>query len=262
VAGELRSWFLRNVLEAAERQLGVSAVTSLRAKLPPRLAPHASLAVLRAAAALDSVPLDEGAELLLSLDALLGDGSGKLLEGIGMDLASRMLSQEGSVARAGDLSGTVVRLQAFLEHPFVGVPLLFELRRNATGFGLTVGVVGHSRATRALRHLTIGAIFAAERFAREVGSDNLQIAVENIADRVVICARYFQEEKAAQAEEPAPPSRRPAVTRALGASLSAEVERILRSSSPPRPLEEERQPPESMTMRVHGGAPVRDKASK
>ncbi len=260
MAGELRSWFLRNVLEAAERQLGVSAVTTLRAKLPPRLAPHASLERLRASAALDSVPLEEGEEILLSIDSLLGDGSGKLLESIGVDLASRVLSQGGSVARAGDLPGTVIRLQAFLEHPFLGVPLQFELRRNPTGFSLNVGVTGHSRATRALRHLTVGAIIAAERFAREVGSDNLQIAAENIADRATISARYFQEEEQAVAEPP--PSRRPVVPRMPSTSLSAEVERILRSSTPPRPLEEEVQPPESMTMRVHGGVAVRGPASK
>ena len=260
MAGELRSWFLRNVLEAAERQLGVSAVMTLRAKLPPRLALHASLERLRASAALDSVPLEEGEEILLSIDALLGDGSGKLLENIGVDLASRVLSQGGSVARAGDLPGTVIRLQAFLEHPFLGVPLLFELRRNATGFALTVGVSGHSRATRALRHLTIGAIIAAERFAREVGSDNLQIAAESIADRAIVSARYFHEEE--QAVEEPPPSRRPAITRAPAASLSAQVERILRSSSAPRAPEEEAQPPESMTMRVHGGVAVRGPASK
>ncbi|MEP7052313.1 MAG: hypothetical protein ABJB12_18245 [Pseudomonadota bacterium] len=198
---------------------------------------------------------------MLSIDTLLGDGSGKLLESVGVDLASRVLSQGGGVARAGDLSGTVIRLQAFLEHPFLGIPLLFELRRNPTGFALTVGVSGHSRATRALRHLTIGAILAAERFAREVGSDNLQITGETSADRAVINARYFQEEKPAQAVEEAPPSRRPAVTRTPGVSLSEEVERILRSSSPPRAAEEERQPPESMTVRVHGGA-ARDRLSK
>ena len=260
MAGELRSWFLRNVLEATERQLGVSAVTTLRAKLPPRLATHASLERLRASAAQGSVPLEEGAELLLSIDSLLGDGSGKLLETIGVDLASRVLSQGTSVARAGDLPGTVIRLQAFLEHPFLDVPLLFELRRNATGFTLTLGVIGHSRATRALRHLTIGTIIAAERFAREVGSDTLQISGDNIADRATIGARYFQEEE--QAVEEPPPSRRPTLSRPPSASLSAEVERILRSSSPPRPAEEEAQPPESMTVRVHGGFAARGPVSK
>lgn len=261
MAGELRSRFLRNVFEAVERQLGASAVANLRAKLPPRLAPHASLERLRASAPLDNVPLEEGEEILLSIDALLGDGSGKLLESIGVDLASRVLSQGGSVARAGDLPGTVIRLQAFLEHPFLGVPLTFELRRNPTGFALTVGVAGHSRATRALRHLTIGAIVAAERFAREVGSDSLQIVAENIADRATISARYFHEEEQA-AEEP-PPSRRASVARPPAISLSAEVERILRSTSPPRPAsEEDPQLPESMTIRIRGDAAVRGPVSK
>ncbi|MEI9938191.1 MAG: hypothetical protein WDO69_13305 [Pseudomonadota bacterium] len=258
---ELRSWFLRNVLEAAERQLGAPAVAGLRGRLPPRLAAHASLERLRASAALDCVPLDEGEEILLSVDSFLGDGSGKLLESIGVDLAARVLSQDGSVARSGDLAGTVARLQAFLEHPFVGVPLLFELRRNPTGFSLIFGITGHSRATRAVRHLTIGAIVAAERFAREVGAENLKISAESIADRSNINARYLPLEEQV-APEQAPPSRRPPAIRAPTASLSAEVDRILRSTAPPRPLEEESQPPESMTLRVANVAAVRGPASK
>ena len=258
---ELRSWFLRNVFEAAERQLGTAAVAGLRGRLPPRLAAHASLEGLRASTALDCVPLDEGEEILLSVDSFLGDGTGKLLESIGFDLAARMLSQDGSVARSGDLAGTVARLQAFLEHPFVGVPLLFELRRNPTGFSLVVGVSGHSRATRAVRHLTIGAIVAAERFAREVGAENLKISAESTADRSSINARYLCIEQQA-APEQAPPSRRPPILRAPTASLSAEVERILRTSAPPRPVEEESQPPESMTLRVASAVPVRGPASK
>lgn len=230
---ELRSWFLRNVLEAAERQTGVAAVAALRSRLPPRLSPHASLDRLRASAALDSVPLDEGEEILLAVDSLLGDGSGKLLESIGGDLATRVLSQGGGVARAGDLYGTVARLQAFLEHPFVGVPLVFELRRTPSGFTLQVGVSGHSRATRAFRHLAIGAIVAAERFAREAGAENLKIYAENIGDRSNISARYLTSEEFVS-EEAAPPTRRPPTVRAPAPSLSEEVERILRTSSPPR----------------------------
>jgi hypothetical protein len=230
---ELRSWFLRNVFEAAERQLGAPAVAAVQAKLPPRLSSHASLDRLRSSSALDTVPLNEGAEILLSVDALLGDGAGKLLESIGVDLASRVLSQGGSVARSGDLAGTVARLQTFIEHPFVAVPLVFELRRNPEGFLLTVGVTGHARATRALRHLTVGAIVAAERFAREVGADSLTVLAENVSDRSNIIARYLPIEGPV-AESAPPTSRRPAPLRAPLISLSAEVERILRSSAPPR----------------------------
>ena len=287
---ELRSWFLRNVFEAAERQLGVPAVAGLHAKLPPRLAPHAALERLRASAALDTVPLEEGEEILLSLDSLLGDGSGKLLESIGVDLTARVLSQGGSVALPGDLAGTVARLQAFLEHPFVNAPLFFELRRNPTGFCLTIGVTGHSRATRAWRHLTAGAIVAAERFAREVGAENLRIVAESSADRTNLSARYLPLEDSVLEAEP-PRSRRPPPMRSHATSLSAEVERILRSSVPPRipteatqhpPPESSRprinsrppprpqpqhsdvdeQPPESMTMRVGSARTARDPAIK
>lgn len=263
MASELRSWFLRNVLEATERQLGVPAVASLRARLPPRLSPHASLDRLRASAALDAVPLDEGEELLLAIDSLLGDGSGKLLESIGLDLATRVLSQSSSgVARAGDLYGTVARLQAFLEHPFVGVPLVFEMRRNPAGFSVTVGVGGHLRATRALRHLTIGAIIAAERFAREAGADNLKIYAENVADRSNISARYLAGEGIA-IEEAVPTSRRPLTVRPPGPSLSEEVERILSSTSsaPPRRASDPGQPvirvPDSSRTRPSLSAPPR-----
>ena len=235
-------------MEAAERQSGVAAVAGLRVKLPPRLALHASLERLRAGTVVDTIPLEEAEEILLSLDSLLGDGTGKLLENIGVDLATRVLSQGSGLARSGDLAGTVVRLQAFLEYPFVGVPLLFELRRNQTGFSLAVGVPGHSRATRAMRHLTVGAIVAAEHFAREVGAHQLSLVADNIADRASISARYLPE---AIVEQEPPPSRRLAPVRAPLASLSAEVERILRSSPPPPPPRgEEAQPPESVTLRV------------
>jgi hypothetical protein len=229
------------VFEAAERQLGAPSVAAIRAKLPPRLSAHASLDRLRASAAMDTVPLNEGVEILLSVDALLGDGSGKLIENIGVDLASRMLSQGGSVVRSGDLAGTVARLQAFLEHPFVAVPLVFELRRNLEGFSLTVGVTGQSRATRVLRHLTVGAIVAAERFAREVGANALTVLAENVSDRSNIIARYLPIEEPV-AEEAPQTSRRPAPWRAPMASLSAEVERILRSSVAPRSHSEPTRP--------------------
>jgi len=220
------------------------------------LAAHASLERLRASTTLDCVPLEEGEELLLSVDSLLGDGTGKLLESLGVDLATRVLSQDGSLVRSGDLAGTVARLQTFVEYPFVGVPLIFELRRNQTGFSLIVGVMGHSRATRAVRHLTLGAIIAAERFARQVGAEPLKLSAENIADRSSISARYLA--AAAEVEErKAPPSRRPAPARAPVASLSAEVDRILRTSVPARPTEEESHPPESMTMRVASAVAVR-----
>jgi len=248
---ELRSWFLRNVFETIERQHGGNAMAELRARLAPRLAAHVSLERLRRSAALDTVPLDEGEELLLAVDATFGDGSGKVLETVGTELAGRVLSQGGGVALTGDLVGTVARLQAFLEHPFVGVPLVFELRRTRLGFSLTIGVTGHSRATRALRHLAVGAIFAAERYAREVGADNLKIYAESIADRASISARYLVTEEPLE-EDAAPPSRRPHTARPPTTSLSDEVERILRTSVPPRRASD---PPPAMPNRKPSSLP-------
>jgi hypothetical protein len=228
------------VLETLERQHGHAALTLLREKVPRRLSPHASLARLRTSAALDTILLDDGEELLLFIDGLLGDGSGRVLEGVGQDLAGRALSQ-GGVVRFGDLHGTVARLQAFLDHPFVDTPTLFDLKRTDLGFVLTVGVVGRPRATRLLRHLSVGAVQAAERVARE-GSRDMQLVSDVVADRAVLRAQYQRTEPRVglrSESEAAPASvRRPAAS-VRPPSLSAEVERILTShrrpaSQPPR----------------------------
>jgi hypothetical protein len=215
------------VLEALERQYGAPSLALLTERVPRRLLPHASLDRLRASAALDTILLDDGEELLLFIDTLLGDGSGRVLEGIGQELASRALNQ-GGVAKFGDLHGTVARLQAFLDHPFVETPTLFELKRTDLGFTLTVGVVGRPRATRVLRHLAVGAVTAAERSARE-SETGLQLSSELMADRATLNARYQRSELPRRESEPPPTSvRRPAPS-IRPPSLSQEVERILSS---------------------------------
>ena len=188
----LRSWFLRGVLEALERQYGSTALALLTEKVPRRLLPHASLDRLKASAALDTILLDDGEELLLFIDSLLGEGNGRVLEAVGHELAGRALNQ-GGVAKFGDLHGTVARLQAFLDHPFVDTPTLFELKRTDLGFALTVGVVGRPRATRVLRHLAVGAVIAAERSARGSTSD-LKLGSEILADRATLTAQYQRSE--------------------------------------------------------------------
>jgi hypothetical protein len=224
----LRSWFLRGVLEALERQHGSSALALLSEKVPRRLLPHASLDRLRASAALDTILLDDGEELLLFIDTLLGDGSGRVLEAIGQELAARALGQ-GGVAKFGDLHGTVARLQAFLDHPFVDTPTLFELKRVDLGFNLTVGVLGRPRATRVLRHLAIGAVTAAERSAREGGG--MKLTSEVLADRATLSVHYQRAEPPLRTDSEPPPTsaRRPAHSSVRPPSLSQEVERILAS---------------------------------
>jgi hypothetical protein len=231
----LRSWFLRGVLEALERQYGSTALALLAEKVPRRLLPHASLDRRRASAALDTILLDDGEELLLFIDTLLGDGSGKVLEAIGQELAARALGQ-GGVAKFGDLQGTVARLQAFLDHPFVDVPTLFELKRLDLGFNLTVGVVGRPRATRVLRHLAVGAVTAAERAAREGGG--MKLSSEVLADRASLNVYYQRTESPLRNTDSEPPptsARRPASHSVRPPSLSQEVERILSSHRAPHP---------------------------
>jgi hypothetical protein len=227
VSGEarLRSWFLRNLLEAAERELGTAALASLPSKVPARLRPHLSLDRLRSAVAVDGIPLDEGEEVLLALDQALGDGTGRMLERLSREMHARQLLQAKGTVRLGDLSGTVARLRGPLEHAFVDVEVLFELSRTELGFTLTVGVPGRPRATRALSHLAQGAIHAAERFARE-GRETTRLYAEAFADRAVITLNLRR------ASEPPPPGfdpptlRRPSIAR-VPVSLSDEVARIL-----------------------------------
>jgi hypothetical protein len=209
--------------------MGTAALALLTEKVPRRLLPHASLDRLKASAALDTILLDDGEELLLLMDSLLGDGSGRVLEAVGQELAGRALHQ-GGVAKFGDLHGTVARLQAFLDHPFVDTPTLFELKRTDRGFALTVGVVGRPRATRVLRHLALGAVNAAERSARGATTD-LKLSSEVVADRATLIAQYHRSELPLRRESEPPPIsvRRPAQTSVRPPSLSQEVERILSS---------------------------------
>ncbi len=223
------------MLEALERQYGTTALALLTEKVPRRLLPHASLDRLRASAALDTILLDDGEELLLFIDSLLGDGGGRVLEAIGQELAGRALSQ-GGVAKFGDLHGTVARLQAFLDHPFVETPTLFELKRTDLGFSLTVGVLGRPRATRVLRHLAVGAVAAAERAAREGGG--MKVASDLLADRATLTVHYQRTEPPLRSDSEPPPTsvRRPAHS-IRPPSLSQEVERILASHrAPPQPF--------------------------
>ena len=100
MAGRLKSWFLRNVLESAEREFGSQALETVSMRITPRLRPHLSLERLRASAALDTLPLDEAEEVLLTLDLVLGDGSGRALERIAEDLYAKTLIQGGAGAQA------------------------------------------------------------------------------------------------------------------------------------------------------------------
>jgi hypothetical protein len=252
LAGRLKSWFLRNVLESAEREYGAAALESVSARVTPRLRPHLSLDRLRASAALDTLPLDEAEDVLLTLDAVLGDGTGRALERIAEDLYAKTLIQGGGAVRLKDLFGTMARLRGLIEHPFEDVTILFDLARTDSGLSLGLSVQGQPRATKVLRHLAAGAIRAAERFARESVEDSLKLYGELVADRARLIAQYRSvvdpNRDRFDAAEIATPARRhsspPRISQTT--SLRAEVDRILdpplaeaerrRGSAPPPPM--------------------------
>jgi hypothetical protein len=224
----LRSWFLRNLLESAERELGASTLAGLVARAPARVRPHLSLDRLRTTAALDAIPLDEGEDALQAIDQGLGDGNGRILERLSMEMFSRQLVQAAAAVRVGDLYGTVARLRGPLEHPFLDTELTFELERTDAGFALSIGVPGRPRATRLLRHVAVGAILAAERFARESQAEPLRVHGEAFADRARIEANFKRTSDAPPAFEPPTSMRRSSGVSRLGQpSLSDEVARIL-----------------------------------
>ncbi len=252
MAGRLKSWFLRNVLESAEREYGATALESVSARVTPRLRPHLSLDRLRASAALDTIPLDEAEELFLTLDVVLGDGTGRAIERIAEDLYAKTLIQGGGAVRLKDLFGTMARLRGLIEHPFEDVTILFDLTKTESGLSLGLSVVGQPRATKVLRHLAAGAIRAAERFARESVEDSLKLYGEIVADRARLFAQYRSvadpnRDRFDPVEIPTPSRRSSGATRlSTTTSLSAEVDRILnpslaeaerrRGSSPPPPM--------------------------
>jgi len=226
----MRAWFLRNLLDAAERELGVAAIAQLAERAPGRLRALLSLDRLRTTAALDTIPLDEGEEAVLMFEQVLGDGSGRTLERVACEMLARQLVQAAAAVRVGDLFGTVARLRAPLEHPFVDAPVLFELSQRPTGLRLMIGIAGRPRSTRLLGHIATGAIHAAERFARETHVEPLRVDVEIFADRARIDAHYRRPSSAPPAPDPVPASRRSSGASRLLPSLSDEVARILDSS--------------------------------
>jgi hypothetical protein len=249
----LRAWFLRNLLDAAERELGPASIASLAERAPTRVRAHLSLDRLRASSALDTISLDEGEEAILAFDQTLGDGSGRTLERVACEMFARQLLQAVSAVRVGDLFGTVARLRAPIEHPFVDVPVVFELTRTDSGFRLNIGMAGRPRAARILGHIATGAIHAAERFARETHTEILRLELTTFADRARVDAHYLRASSPPPAPDPVPASRRSSGAMRLP-SLSDEVARILDSSlsnasrppseaPPPRRAASDRPPP-------------------
>jgi len=255
----LRTWFLRDVVDAIEREHAGDVQDRLKARLPERLAEHLDSSYLHGAAPTDTISLDDGEELLLAVDTALGNGSGSVLEEAANGLATRVLSQGGGVVVLGDLLGTMRRMRAPLERPFVNVDLVYQLTETDTGFSLTLGIAGRPRSARMLRYLGVGTIRAAHRFSRETDEGDFKLYAEVSGDRANISARYRQPVSQPGAPEEAPtPSRRPSrrMRSATQPRLAAEVERILgHAASAPPPDEVRRRP---STMPPPGTSPMAD----
>lgn len=208
----LRTRFVRDLVDAFERDGRAEAVADALRRLEPRLSSPDLRSAMRTATHADTLDLADAEELLLGLDAAVSDGTGQLLEKLATEQLARVLAQ-GSLSISGDLMGTVARMQAPLEHLFVGLPIGFDLAKKRDGFVLFLGVAGRPRTARLLRHLTVGAIRAAQRFAREGMSDEVTLVTEGLGDRARIEARLGASGGApASAGTPAaPPRRRPSV---------------------------------------------------
>jgi hypothetical protein len=235
VTAQLKSWFLRDVLEALERER-VGSLLRVRERAPERLHEHLALDEVRAKGSLETLPLDEAEELVLLADSVLGDGTGRVIENVGAELIARALFQDPTPIVVGDMIATLHKLRALIERPFVRCDVIFELQRAELGFILTTGVVGRPRATKVLRHLTCGAIRVAQRHAHEPDTAQLRLTGDTLGDRATILVMYRQqvtpEYEPDLAQTHTRKSRAPSTRPPRLSTLSAEVERIFAGKLP------------------------------
>ena len=105
----------------------------------------------------------------------------------------------------------------------------YSLSHTPSGLSLEVGAGGHPRLTRILRHLAVGAVHAAQRFAR-CQAPQFRVYGETRGEtaRVDVILHTRSEPPASQSGESQPPRRstRPLGTPIKQASLSEEVDAI------------------------------------
>jgi hypothetical protein len=226
VEARVRSWFVRNALDAIERLHGAPVQDRVKAAVPKRLAPLLSPERWRAVGPLDTIALEDAEDLLFAIDGVIGHGAGGSMEAVAEAVVARaILDGEASVSPR-DLLASVTRLRSLFESPFVGAALIFEIGRTPEGFTLTLGVHGRPRATRLLRHYAIGAIRAVARFAREPGAAELRLSGESIADRAMVTVN-LRETRESRAPLSRPRTKPPVRSSGSALKLSDEVERIL-----------------------------------
>ncbi len=196
----VRARFVRDVVDLLERQHGQASIASALDKLASRLGRAGDLEALDAMGPSDSIPLSDAEELLFGLDSALGDGSGKLLETASTEYFSRVIGT-GCMAVPGDLEGTIARLRAPLEHVFIEQHIGFDIAGSSQGFSLFLGVAGRPRAARLLRYIAVGAVHAAQRFARQGMEDTVKVRAETLGERVRLDVHLYDEQRDTPTEQ-------------------------------------------------------------
>lgn len=206
----LRARFVRDLVESFERESSGDTVGETLRRLEARLSTADVRATLRSAVHADALDVADAEELLFGLDAAVGDGTGQLLERLAAEQLGRILAQ-GNLSIPGDLMATVARMQAPLEHLFVGFPIGFDVSKTRDGLTLFIGASGRPRTARLLSHLTAALVRACQRYAREGMSEHVGISVDSLGDRARVTARLGAVVPVAPPplSRPSPPRRRP-----------------------------------------------------
>ncbi len=225
---KVRSWFLRNALDALERVHGFGTREKIRYAVPPRLSHLIEPERVRATPLQETILLEDAEDVLFAADSVVGLGAATSMESVALQAVSRAMADGAASVCSGDLAGTVSQLRCVFESPFVDTPFSFELSRTDEGFTVLLGVSGRPRAARLMRHFAVGAVRAAARYAREPGTSDLRVSGESMADRALINVTRSDGEagKASSTARSRPASR----TSSPPARLTDEVARILNSA--------------------------------
>jgi hypothetical protein len=240
----VRARFVSDLLDQIERTAGPEATLQAFDALKARLSGDVTPAALRSGTPA-VIPRADAEELLLGLDAVLGDARGTLLERAATEVFGKVISS-GALVVQGDLEASAARLRVPFEQVFATDSIGFDLAKTRDGFMLFVGVGGGPKTARVLRAITVGAVRAAQRFAREGMVEAVDIDSNVVGDRVRLDVkiRDVVDDDAATATPPSPTasSRPPVARRASRPYLPTTqptldvVERIIQRVSKPPPI--------------------------
>ncbi len=253
----VRARLLTEAYTSGRRGWGEDPLSRLRARVPSHLSELLEAIARGSLSALTPVPLDQAEEFLLILDDFFAQGSGHLIERIGYDHFSRVLSQTTGAVVVGDLIATLLRLRPSLEGPFVGVPVGFSVHESEWGWEVQLWVEGQPRSARILRYFGLGMVKAAQRFCRGASAVGVKFFTEVRGDHAIIEGKIRHVYASAAEEQPterqAPRSQRPPPMM-ISSKVDAILERAHQRPSSPHAAARPSRPPPSSEGRV-GSAP-------